>query len=422
MSASSQAQQLLREGRIAESEQLYEQILKASPDDAEALNVIALSALRRRDFTRAGELLRRAVEAHPEDFHSRYHLGRYRDESGDLAQAIVEYRSALKLQPRAYTARMYLASALDRSGELQRSLPEYVNALSQAQREGRWHDPATTPSLLRPLLERAVRLIRETKRAMADEAYTQLRAAHGESALARVAQALRIYLRDEPPVLADPRQQPTLFYFPGLPPSAYLDRGLFPWIDAFEACTAPIREELLKLLPSDAGRERVFLSEEIERVNLRGINAKPSWNGYYFFRHGVRRDDNCAACPATAAAIDALPLCRVAAHGPEVLYSVFTPGTHLLRHRGVTNTRLVGHLPLIVPADCALVVGGEEHVWQEGRVVVFDDTYEHEAWNRSAQIRVVLIFDIWNPHLTEVERLAVAELMSRMGDLQPVDA
>ncbi|HXI78930.1 MAG TPA: tetratricopeptide repeat protein, partial [Steroidobacteraceae bacterium] len=105
MSASSQAQQLLREGRIAESEQLYEQILKASPDDAEALNVIALAALRRRDFTRAGELLHRAVDAHPEDFHSRYHLGRYRDESGDLAQAIVEYRSALKLQPRAYTAR-----------------------------------------------------------------------------------------------------------------------------------------------------------------------------------------------------------------------------------------------------------------------------------------------------------------------------
>jgi aspartate beta-hydroxylase len=419
MSASSQAQQLLREGRIAESEQLYEQILKASPDDAEALNVIALSALRRRDFARAADLLRRAVGAHPEDFHSRYHLGRCRDESGDLAQAIVDYRSALAIQPRAYTARMFLAAALDRSGERERALPEYINALSQAQSEGRWHDPTTTPSFIKPLVERAVRLIRETKRAMADEAYTRLRAAHGEAELARVAQSLRIYLRDESPALSDPRQQPTLFYFPGLPPSAYLDRRLFPWIDAFEACTASIREELLKLLPSDAGRERVFLNEEIERVNLRGIDAKPSWNGYYFFRHGSRRDDNCAACPATAAAIDRLPLCRVPAHGPEVLYSVFTSGTHLLRHRGVTNTRLVGHLPLIVPENCALVVGGEEHVWQEGRVVVFDDTYEHEAWNRSAQIRVVLIFDIWNPYLTEVERLAVADLMSRMGALHP---
>jgi aspartate beta-hydroxylase len=421
MSASSQAQQLLREGRIAESEQLYVEILKTSPDDAEALNVLALSALRRRDFARAGDLLRRAVDAHPKDFHSRYHLGRCRDESGDLAQAIDEYRRALAIEPRAYTARLYLASALDRSGESRRSLPDYINALSQAQREGRWLDPSTTPSSVKPLVERAVRLIRDTKRAMVDEAYSRLRAAHGEADLARVAQALRIYLRDEAPVLPDPRQQPTLFYFPGLPPSPYLDRRLFPWIDALEAGTARIREELLALLPSDAGRERVFSSEELERVNLRGVNAKPSWNGYYFYRHGQRREDNCAACPVTAAAIDALPLCRVAAHGPEVLYSVFTPGTHLLRHRGVTNTRLVGHLPLIVPADCALSVGGEEHVWQEGRVVVFDDTYEHEAWNRSSQIRVVMIFDIWNPHLTDVERAAVAELMSRMGDLHPAE-
>jgi aspartate beta-hydroxylase len=85
----------------------------------------------------------------------------------------------------------------------------------------------------------------------------------------------------------------------------------------------------------------------------------------------------------------------------------------------VTNTRLVGHLPLIIPEDCALVVGGEQHVWQEGRVVVFDDTYEHEAWNRSTSLRVVLIFDIWNPYLTDVERLAVAELMSRMSALHP---
>jgi aspartate beta-hydroxylase len=100
---------------------------------------------------------------------------------------------------------------------------------------------------------------------------------------------------------------------------------------------------------------------------------------------------------------------------------VFTPGTHLLPHRGVTNARLVAHLPLIVPEECALRVGGELHHWQEGRVVVFDDTYEHEAWNRSTRNRVVMIFDIWNPYLTEVERLAIAELIPQMGAVQPVE-
>ena len=105
-------------------------------------------------------------------------------------------------------------------------------------------------------------------------------------------------------------------------------------------------------------------------------------------------------------------------HGPEVLYSVFTPGTHLLPHRGVTNTRLVSHLPLLVPEDCAINVGGELHHWQEGRVVVFDDTFEHEAWNRSKKTRVVMIYDIWNPYLDDAERAAITDLVADIGDFR----
>jgi aspartate beta-hydroxylase len=82
----------------------------------------------------------------------------------------------------------------------------------------------------------------------------------------------------------------------------------------------------------------------------------------------------------------------------------------------VTNTRLVTHLPLIVPSDCALRVGGEVHAWQKGRCVTFDDTFEHEAWNRSEHTRVVLILDCWNPDLTEVERAAVTDLVVAIGE------
>jgi aspartate beta-hydroxylase len=172
------------------------------------------------------------------------------------------------------------------------------------------------------------------------------------------------------------------------------------------------------LLETSATRERVFGSDALEAENLRGAEVAPSWNGYYFYRHGERREENCAACPRTAAALDALPLIRIREHGPEVMFSVFTAGTHLLPHRGVTNARAVSHLPLIVPPDCALSVGGEVHAWREGRVLVFDDTYEHEAWNRSGRVRVVLIADVWNPHLTEIERAAVSELIAAIGDLR----
>jgi aspartate beta-hydroxylase len=236
--------------------------------------------------------------------------------------------------------------------------------------------------------------------------------------MARVEKCLRIYLGEERATFPDARQQPTFLYFPDLPTSPYLDRTVCPWIEGFEAQTETIRRELLQLLPSEHGRERVFTATDVEQQNLRGVGQPPSWNGYYFYRHGVRRDDNCASCPATAAAVDALPLSRVPEHGPEVLFSVFTAGTHLLPHRGVTNTRVVAHLPLVVPADCALNVGGEVHAWKEGRVVVFDDTYEHEAWNRSQETRVVLILDLWNPYLTAAEQAAVADLVQAIGDFR----
>jgi aspartate beta-hydroxylase len=205
---------------------------------------------------------------------------------------------------------------------------------------------------------------------------------------------------------------------PGIPAMPYFARSLFPWVDEFEARTDVIRGELLALLPSEKGSERVFTSDEVEQRNLRGDSGPVSWTGYYFYRHGESREENRARCPRTAEAIDSLPLSVVPGHGPEVLFSVFTPGTHLLPHQGVTNTRVVGHLPLIVPPQCALKVGGEVHEWQEGRVVVFDDTYEHEAWNRSDSTRVVLIFDLWNPYLTEAERAAVTDVVVDVSEFR----
>lgn len=120
--------------------------------------------------------------------------------------------------------------------------------------------------------------------------------------------------------------------------------------------------------------------------------------------------------------LDSLPLTRIRDHAPETLFSVLSPGTHILPHTGVTNVRLVTHLPLIVPPDCALRVGGQTHVWQEGRCVTFDDTFEHEAWNRSNETRVVLILDSWNPDLTVAECAAVTELIGAIGDFNAASA
>jgi aspartyl/asparaginyl beta-hydroxylase (cupin superfamily) len=93
------------------------------------------------------------------------------------------------------------------------------------------------------------------------------------------------------------------------------------------------------------------------------------------------------------------------------MFSLLAPHTAIPPHVGINNTRLVCHLPLVVPEGCWFRVGAETREWQEGTAFVFDDTIEHEARNPTDQQRVVFIFDVWHPDLSEVERQAVTALL-----------
>lgn len=412
------ARALLEAGRIAEAERAFERLLAQDPLSGQALGGLGAAALRSGDADRAVDLLRRAALSSPSDAAIHEELGRAHELCADFAAAADANATAVRLDPHRYTARLHLAISLERVRKPDEAMIQYKRALDDAQRAGLWLDRASTPPLLRPLIEHAVAAVRRSRHAAFDRLFAPLRARYGSDSLARVERCIRIFLNEEAPEYPDPRQRPTFLLFPGLPTRAYFDRGLFPWIPALEAATSSIEAELEPLLRTGSGRERVLADDSQEAASLQGADEPPSWTGFYFYRHGIRREDNCAACPATARAIDALPLCRIREHGPEVHFSVFTAGTHLLPHCGVTNTRVVGHLPLIIPEDCALNVGGEIHRWQRGRVVVFDDTFEHDAWNRSRTTRVILIFDTWNPYLTEVERAALTELVAEIGDFR----
>ncbi|HYJ40769.1 MAG TPA: aspartyl/asparaginyl beta-hydroxylase domain-containing protein [Steroidobacteraceae bacterium] len=418
MKAAEQGHLLLKQGQAKEAELVFRRVLEEEPDHVEALNIVGLAALRDGDIDRALTLLKRAAAVEGGQALTHLHLGRAHAAAFEFDAAAAAYATALERAPALHAARLHLAELHEKRGDTMRAVMTYARALNDAQGEGRWLNAATTPAGLQGAVSHAHQFVRERRLAGFAELMEPFTRQYGGGALRRVDQAVRIHLHMEQPVFPDPRQKPSFLFFPGLPATPYLDKGLIPEIEDLEAATPDIRAELLALLPSAAGRERVFHTGELEEANLRGLEEPPSWNGYYFFRHGERRADNCAACPKTAAALDALPLSRVPGHGPEVLYSVFSPGTHLLPHCGVTNTRVVGHLPLLIPEDCALRVGGEDHHWREGEVVVFDDTYDHEAWNRSGRTRVVMIFDLWNPFLTQAERAVLAELVVAMGEFR----
>ena len=95
------------------------------------------------------------------------------------------------------------------------------------------------------------------------------------------------------------------------------------------------------------------------------------------------------------------------------MFSILDPHTRIPPHHGIINSRLVIHIPLIVPKNCALRVGPETREWEPGTALIFDDTIEHEAWNDSDSLRVVLLGDLWHPELDEYERSAIAKLMAR---------
>ena len=337
----------------------------------------------------------------------------------DFGAAVGSFRQGLSLAPRIFVARLQLGMALEQLGRSQEALRAYRIAIETARALGRWQNDATTAVWLRQAVKHAVNYVNEGRRQLFYGVLEPLRERYGNAELVRVERSLAIYFSEQSANIPDPRQRPKFLFFPDITSQPYYPRKHFPWLESLEAATDLVREELRAVLAQEQPLE-AFLGQApapAGQAMLRSTGSRDAaWDAYFFYRHGKRYDDHCARCPQTSALLDALPLVRIRDHAPETLFSILTPGSHILPHTGVTNTRLVTHLPLIVPPDCAISVGGEEHVWQEGRCVTFDDTYEHEAWNRSEQMRVVLILDSWHPDLSEVERAAVTDLVEAIGD------
>jgi aspartyl/asparaginyl beta-hydroxylase (cupin superfamily) len=107
---------------------------------------------------------------------------------------------------------------------------------------------------------------------------------------------------------------------------------------------------------------------------------------------------------------------RVAGRSPAAMFSILRPRTRIPCHTGVSNTRLVLHLPLIVPEGCGFRVGGETRQWREGEAWVFDDTIDHEAWNDSDKPRAILICDVWSPRLSAEERELIVTITAAIDD------
>ena len=212
-------------------------------------------------------------------------------------------------------------------------------------------------------------------------------------------------------------QQPRYYFFPELPQIQFFDRSDFPWLDAIEAQTADIRDELIEVMKEDAAFKPYVEANANRPDNNQNVMLNnPDWSAFYLWKNGEVVPENAARCPKTMRALDNVPVTRVNQRSPSILFSLLRPGARIPPHNGFVNTRLICHLPLIVPGGCYFRVGNEVRQWVEGRAWVFDDTMEHEAWNDSDEVRVILLFEIWRPELTSEERELVSAMFDAIDD------
>jgi len=416
--ALARARQHAAAGRGEDALPEYNRVLAVQPEHAEALAFLGAREMALGRPQGAIDYLQRAVRSNPDEPQIQLSLGSAYLAARQLDAACATLARCLELAPTAYVARLQYGIALEQSGNAQAALQNFFGAITQAQTQGRWLSDASTSPMLRAQVKHAMRVTYEGRKRLFEALLAPYVLRHGEAQMTRVAKALKIYLGELPPNYPDTRQCPKFLYFPDLPPVTYFDRSLFPWYEILEGNWIAIREELNAVM-HEPDTLAPFLGDhppEAMKEYLGGVE-RPVWDAYFFYRHGNRFDAHHARCPRTSAALDALPtLVRIREHAPEACYSILTPGTHILKHRGVTNTRLVTHLPLIIPENCAISVGGEEKIWREGEAFSFDDTFEHEAWNRSDRTRVVMLLDVWNPYMTAAECDAVTGLIEGIGD------
>jgi hypothetical protein len=206
-------------------------------------------------------------------------------------------------------------------------------------------------------------------------------------------------------------QQPSAYYFPGLPQRQYYEREEFDWAPAVEAAAQDMLGELNRALAEDvAFRPYLQAREDRPSYDFHGLLDNPDWSTLYLWENGGPVEANVARFPKTFAAMGQVPLPHITTRAPSILFSLLKPGARIEAHNGMINTRLICHLPLIVPPGCGFRVGNETRQWEVGKLLIFDDTIEHEAWNDSDEDRVVLIFDVWRPELGEDERRAVTAI------------
>jgi len=391
-----------------------------APDSLESIALQATQAFREGRYREAAAGYERCVALSPASPAFHFNLGTARELSGDLQGAIGAYLDAFRMNPKDARLALFAGAALEAAGrrDAAATLFSLGDDLDPAVRRAK--DRADIDPEVRRRSAVADRVIREHFTRLHASAIDMLEygatANSGVAAradLARVRSAIWVQTHDKPFAYRTPGQQPSLFYMPDLAAQPITPRTRFAWTPQIESHMAEVREEYLAAAAAGV-MHAPYVDANTRSPIWRELRGNADWSSLHLYK--VAEETPFAELfPKTLQALDAADVVRVDGRPVELFFSRLRPGTHIPPHFGIANNRVTIHLPLIVPGDCEIRVGNEMHAWREGELFAFDDSFEHEAWNRSSEDRVVLIFESHHPDLSADERRAIEYAIEARG-------
>ncbi|XP_047012691.1 aspartyl/asparaginyl beta-hydroxylase isoform X14 [Ictalurus punctatus] len=198
--------------------------------------------------------------------------------------------------------------------------------------------------------------------------------------------------------------QRSLYNVPGLRAQPWWtakETGYTDLVQTLERNWMTIREEALAVLDANSG---LFLPED---ENLRETG---DWSQFTLWQQGRKVGSSCQSVPKTCALLERFKEATTCKRG-QIKFSVMHPGTHVWPHTGPTNCRLRMHLGLIIPPrGCRIRCTNQTREWEEGKVLIFDDSFEHEVWQDADSHRLIFIVDVWHPELSQSQRHALSPI------------
>jgi hypothetical protein len=372
--------------------------LQRQAAEAEARRGVA--ALQHGDCLTARDAFARVISSPEASAQAWLFYAQACDGCDDRENALAALDRVLALDPGNPFALLIKGDVLARSGDERAGVSYYRMGIRHARR---------LPQLPGDLAERVGRA--EAAVGVAEARFTrqldEALAGHGIDAIpSRFSEALAIAAGTQPIYL----QQPTSFYFPGLPQAAWYSPEQFEWVAEMESAVPAMRSEIEQVLADEHGLEP-YVQEQPDRPSRgHSLLNDARWSAFHLWQAGERVEDNASRCPLIMRILERPPIPRIHGRSPMALISILRPGTHIPPHNGMLNTRLICHIPLVVPPGCRLRVGAETREVVEGKAMIFDDSVEHEAWNDGGSVRAVLLFEIWRPELSEAEKVALTTM------------